>query len=108
MPASGYFTLGRVRGAPVRFHWSAPLGAFAFTGFQLSPALWAGWLLLVVIHELGHAALVRRFGHQVVAVRVHAFGGDCSGSNTSGSGRPGRSRRGATSRRRESARSSER
>lgn len=77
MLSSGYLTIGRVRGAPVRVHWSAPLGAIAFTGFSMSPALWAGWLFLIVWHELGHAAMVRRYGHRVVAVRVHAFGGDC-------------------------------
>jgi hypothetical protein len=74
---TGYYTLGRIRGAPIRIHWSAPLGAIAFTGFAFVPALWAGFFLLVILHELGHAALVRRLGYQVVAVRVHAFGGDC-------------------------------
>jgi hypothetical protein len=77
MLSSGFYTLGHVRGAPVRVHWTAPLGAIAFTGFQFAPGLWAGFFLLVLLHELGHAALVRRFGYQVVAVRVHAFGGDC-------------------------------
>lgn len=74
---TGYVMLGRVRGAPIRVHWSAPLGAIAFTGFAFVPALWAGFFVLVVLHELGHAALVRRLGYRVVAVRVHAFGGDC-------------------------------
>jgi hypothetical protein len=74
---TGYYTLGRVRGAPINIHWSAPLGAIAFTGFSLSPGLWVGFFLLVILHELGHAALVWRFGYRVVAVRVHAFGGDC-------------------------------
>ena len=78
MFSTGYFNIGRVRGAPIRVHWSAPLGAIAFTGFSFSPGLWAGFFLLVVLHELGHAALVRHFGHQVTAVRVHAFGGDCA------------------------------
>jgi hypothetical protein len=77
MFSSGYVTLGRLGGAPVRVHWSAPLGAFVFTGFAFAPGLWAGFFLLVVLHELGHAALVRRLGYHVVAVRVHAFGGDC-------------------------------
>jgi hypothetical protein len=77
MFSSGYWTLGRVRGAPVRVHWTAPLGAFVFTGFSIAPALWVGFFVLVVLHELGHAAIVRRFGYEVVAVRVHAFGGDC-------------------------------
>jgi stage IV sporulation protein FB len=80
MFSTGYATLGRIRGAPIHVHWSAPLGAWAFTGFQLSPGLWAGFFLLVVLHELGHAALVRRMGHEVVAIRVHAFGGDCQWS----------------------------
>jgi hypothetical protein len=74
---TGYYTLGRVRGAPIRIHWSAPFGALVFTGFAFAPALWAGFFLLVILHELGHAALVWRFGYRVVAVRVHAFGGDC-------------------------------
>jgi stage IV sporulation protein FB len=80
MFTSGDWTGGNVRGAPVRIHWSAPLGAIVFTGFSLSPILWAGFVLLVLLHELGHAALVRRFGYQVTAVRVHAFGGDCQWS----------------------------
>lgn len=77
MFSTGYWTVGRIRGAPVRVHWSAPIGAVAFTGFSWSPGLWAGFFLLVILHELGHAAIVRHFGYQVVAVRVHAFGGDC-------------------------------
>jgi hypothetical protein len=77
MFSTGYWTIGRVRGAPVRVHWSAPFGAIAFTGFSLNPGLWAGFFLLVILHELGHAAIVRRLGYEVVAVRVHAFGGDC-------------------------------
>jgi hypothetical protein len=74
---SGYLEVGRVRGAPVRFHWTAPLGAWVFTGFSFNPALWVGWFGLIVLHELGHAAVAWHFGYQVVAVRVHAFGGDC-------------------------------
>jgi stage IV sporulation protein FB len=76
----GYWKVGRVRGAPVRIHWSAPLGAFVFTGFAFAPALWLGFIFLILWHELGHAALVRRYGYKVVAVRVHAFGGDCQWS----------------------------
>jgi hypothetical protein len=80
MFSTGYWTIGRIRGAPVRVHWTAPLGAIAFTGFSINPGLWVGFFLLVVLHELGHAAIVRRFGYEVVAVRVHAFGGDCQWS----------------------------
>jgi hypothetical protein len=74
---TGYWTVGRVRGVKVRVHWSAPIGAFFFTGFSMNPLLWAGFLFLVVVHELGHAAIVRRFGYHVTGVRIHGFGGDC-------------------------------
>jgi stage IV sporulation protein FB len=77
---TGYWTIGRVRGAPIRVHWSAPIGALVFTGFSFSPALWLGFLFLVVWHELGHAAIVWKLGYRVVGMRVHAFGGDCSWS----------------------------
>jgi hypothetical protein len=80
MFSTGYWTIGRIRGAPVRVHWTAPLGAIAFTGFSFNPGHWVGFFLLVVLHELGHAAIVRRFGYEVIAVRVHAFGGDCQWS----------------------------
>ncbi|MFO0588631.1 MAG: M50 family metallopeptidase [Polyangiaceae bacterium] len=73
----GYFTLGRVRKAPIRIHWSAPLGAIVFTRFSFAPLLWVGFVGLVILHELGHAAVAWRLGYDVVAVRVHAFGGDC-------------------------------
>ena len=78
----GYFKLGRFGGAPVRLHWSAPLGAFAFCGFSLVPGAWAAFLLLILMHELGHAFLVRRFGLSLVSVDVHGLGGLCQWSGT--------------------------
>jgi stage IV sporulation protein FB len=75
MFSRGFYTLFHVRGAPVRVHWSAPLGLVVFGGW--SPGGWVGVFLLIVLHELGHAALAWRFGYQVTAMRVHAFGGDC-------------------------------
>lgn len=80
----GYFRLGRFGGAPVRLHWSAPIGAFAFCGFAFVPGAWAAFLLLILLHELGHAFLVRRFGLLLVSVDVHGLGGLCqhAGSTT--------------------------
>ena len=71
----GYFRIGRFGGAPVRIHWSAPIGAFAFCGFGFFPGAWAAFLLLILIHELGHAIMVRSFGLHVVSVDVHGLGG---------------------------------
>jgi stage IV sporulation protein FB len=73
----GYLTLGRWRGAPVRLHWTLPVGAFVFGQGRIVPGFWLGFFLLVFIHELGHAFLVRRLRHQVVSIDVHALGGVC-------------------------------
>jgi Zn-dependent protease len=70
-----WFSLGRVRGVLVRIHWSAPFGAFFFGGRTWSGAL--AWLVVVLVHEGGHALLARRFGSGVSAVQVHAIGGEC-------------------------------
>jgi stage IV sporulation protein FB len=73
----GYLTLGRWRGAPVRAHWSLPIGAFVFGHGQFVPGFWLGFALLVLIHELGHAVLVKRYGHRVRSIDIHALGGVC-------------------------------
>jgi len=74
---TGYFTVARVRGAPVRVHWSAPIGAWLMGGGGFSPGFWVGFFVVIVLHELGHAFLVRRVGFQVASVDVHGLGGVC-------------------------------
>lgn len=74
---SGYFKIGRFGGAPIRLHWTAPLGAFAFNGFSFVPGAWAAFVLLILVHELGHAFFVRRFGMHLLSVDVHGLGGLC-------------------------------
>ncbi len=80
----GWLHVGSYRGAPVRIHWSTPIGAFVLTGLAFVPGAWVGFLLLVLVHELGHAVLVRRFRLSVLSVDVHGLGGVCrwSGSAT--------------------------
>lgn len=73
----GYFTIARVRRAPVRIHWSAPLGALLMTGFAFVPGFWVGFFVVIILHELGHALLVRKLRFQVASVDVHALGGVC-------------------------------
>jgi Zn-dependent protease len=74
---TGYFQIARIRGAPVRIHWSVVLGALFFTGMRFEPAAWLAFLALVLIHELGHAAVVLACGRRVVGIEVLAFGGVC-------------------------------
>jgi len=73
----GYLSLGRVRGVPFRVHWTTPLGALVFGGFEFAPAFWLAFFALVVVHELGHAALARRTGNRVLGIDVTGFGGVC-------------------------------
>ncbi len=74
---TGYLKIATLKGAPVRIHWSVALGALMFTGFRFAPAAWLGFVLLVLAHELGHAALVLRYRLEVVGIDVHGFGGVC-------------------------------
>ena len=73
----GWLSIGRLRGAPVRLHWTIPLGGFVFGGFAFRPGFWLAFLIVVLIHEVGHAAIVRATGHQVLGVDVHGAGGVC-------------------------------
>jgi Zn-dependent protease len=73
----GYWTAFRLRGAPVRLHWTIPLGALLFGGFRFVPAFWGAFFFLILIHELGHATLVRAFGHRVMSIDILGFGGFC-------------------------------
>jgi Zn-dependent protease len=74
---NGYLTVGSFRGIPIRFHWTTALGAFFFSGFQFAPAFWVAFVLLVLVHELGHALVVRRLGHLPLGIEVTGFGGLC-------------------------------
>ena len=74
----GFWTIGRFAGAPVRLHWTVPVGALVMGRFAFVPAFWLGFILLVLIHELGHALLVLRYRLGLVEIVVHGFGGYCS------------------------------
>jgi len=79
---SGYLKVGRFGGAPIRIHWTTPIGAFAFCGFAFVPAAWAAFVVLILIHEIGHAAFVRGFRLHLQSVDVHGIGGVCHYSGT--------------------------
>jgi stage IV sporulation protein FB len=73
----GWWTLGRLRGAPIRLHWSLPIGAFVWGHFQFVPAFWLGFAALILIHELGHALLVLRYRLGLSEIALHGAGGYC-------------------------------
>jgi stage IV sporulation protein FB len=60
---------------PIRLHWSL-LIAMAFWGrFSLGGAI--GFTVILLAHELGHAALVRRRGLRTIGIELHWAGGEC-------------------------------
>ena len=73
----GYLNLGQWRGAPIRVHWSMPLGALLFSGMRLAPVFWVGFFVLMLVHEVGHAILIRRFRFRVRSIDITGFGGLC-------------------------------
>jgi Zn-dependent protease len=73
----GFLTVGRWRGAPIRVHWSAPLGAFFLGGLAFVPGFWLGFIGLILAHELGHALFVVASGARVRAIEITAIGGEC-------------------------------
>jgi Zn-dependent protease len=75
--SKGSLVVGRFRGAPIRIHWSTPIGVVAFTGFRFAPGAWLGFVLVILVHELGHAVAVHRCRQRTIAVDVHGFGGLC-------------------------------
>lgn len=72
-----WWSLGRLRGVPVRLHWSALLGAVFFSGLRFAPGAWLGFVVVILVHELGHAFVVKATRQRVHGVDIHGFGGEC-------------------------------
>jgi stage IV sporulation protein FB len=75
MMERGYLTLFRVRGVPLRAHWTLPIGALLFSGGRFAPGTWLGVLAIILLHELGHAFVVNRVGLVNLGIDVTGFGG---------------------------------
>jgi Zn-dependent protease len=78
----GWLTLGRLRGAPVRVHFTLLVGALFWSGFRFAPAFWLGFALLIFVHELGHALFVLHFDLGLTEIALHGAGGHCAHRRT--------------------------
>lgn len=54
-----------------------PVGAFLFTGAQLEPWRWLGFLGLIAIHQLGHLLAIRAARARLASFDVTGLGGEC-------------------------------
>ena len=73
----GWLTIGRYGEAPIRLHWTLPLGALVMSRFQFVPGYWLAFVLLILLHECGHALLVLRYRLGLTDIAVHGLGGWC-------------------------------
>lgn len=76
--ASWSVKIGQWRNVPIRLHASVPIGFFVFSGFRVLPVWWTCLLVLILLHELGHAVVVRLAGGRATEVMLTGFGGHCA------------------------------
>lgn len=78
----GSFSIGRIAGIPLLVHWSVLLIA-AFVGSSLAAAYGGpgavlavgAFLASILLHELAHALVARRYGVRTMSIQLWALGG---------------------------------
>jgi Zn-dependent protease len=74
--------LGRWRGVPISLHWTVFIGLpwfyYETRGFADTAIAFVGFFFLILIHELGHAAVARWRGVEVESIRLFFIHGTCS------------------------------
>lgn len=78
----GAITVLRYRGVPIRAHWSLPVVALLVGGARFAPGAWIAWLLVVMLHEMGHAFWALRYRMDVREILLHGLGGHCAYAGT--------------------------
>jgi Zn-dependent protease len=73
----GSLLLGRVAGVPVRLQWTALIGAWVFTGLRFDGVAWLCFFGVVLVHELGHALVVKAARCRPVKLELTGYGGLC-------------------------------
>jgi ATP-dependent Clp protease adapter protein ClpS len=78
----GYVRVARIGGASLDLHWTCILGGIVLSAAgefrpRLLLPLIAGCLLVVLVHELGHALAARALGLKVFGIRLRGMGGHC-------------------------------
>jgi len=74
MLRGGYLHVARVRGVALRIHFTALLASLVAVYY---PTVWLSGLIVILLHEAGHAWFARRYRARVFSIDVHALGGHC-------------------------------
>jgi stage IV sporulation protein FB len=80
----GYLPLGRFLGLRLHLHlhWSLLLSVLVLDRGRLAPGAWLGFVLVVLVHQLGHALAGRLHGLRALAIESHGLGGHCRWQGT--------------------------
>jgi len=70
------FHLFSLRGVPIYLHATLPLGLALVSQFSFRPLTWLALVVIVLIHEMGHAVLLAGYKLPVLHIVVHGFGGE--------------------------------
>jgi len=81
--SEGQLHLFNWRGVPVRMHWLVLALAAFEVALGRSWVRLIGFAFIILVHELGHAVLVKRYGLRVMAIQIHPLGGECIHEATS-------------------------
>ena len=68
--------IGSLWGVPIYAHVTLPLGLALVSQFSFRPWTWLGLIVIVLVHELGHALLLLRYRLPVLHIVMHGFGGE--------------------------------
>lgn len=64
-----------------RYSHSGPLDnfirSFFLSGFKFNIISWLCFLFIIIVHEIGHAAIILKFRLTVEEIVLHGFGGYC-------------------------------
>ena len=77
MWSKAYFTAGTIRGVSLRIHFSMLVGLAIACLHPFAAGLVGGYVTIVLLHELGHAALARAAGARIVGLDLSPLAGFC-------------------------------
>ena len=74
---NGYLVIKRSGAPPILIHWTVLAVAIIIGSFRFQPGSWLGFFVIILVHELGHAAAVWKARATVTEICMDGTGGHC-------------------------------